>query len=76
MIGMHELDRDVLRVGGVGSAAEGQQPAAAEEAVGHFAAGEREAVRFAREELFEDPVALQELFFDRGRQIARSVALS
>ena len=36
--GVHELHRHVLRVGGVGSAAEGEQPAAAEEALRHLAA--------------------------------------
>ena len=48
--GMNEFHRDVLRIGGVGSAPEGQQTAAAQKAFGHFAAGFRQARGFAREE--------------------------
>ena len=51
--GMHELHRDVLRVGRVRTAAEGQQAAAAQEALRHLAAGHRRArTSLAREKRF------------------------
>ena len=62
--GMNELDGNVLRVGGVRTAAEGEQTAAAEKTLGHFAAGLGETRRLAREEVLEERVALQQTLFD------------
>ena len=46
--GMNEFHRDVLRIGGIGSAPEGQQTSSAQKAFRHLAAGLRQARRLAR----------------------------
>src|SRR5208282_6635948 len=58
--GMHELDRDMLRVSRVRAAAEGQQASAAQEALRHLAAGVCEIQRFAREEALDDLIAREQ----------------
>jgi len=67
--GMDELDRDVLGIGGVGSAAERKKATPAKEAIGHFTADESEAMRLAVEEVFENPVAIEELVMNTGGEI-------
>ena len=54
--GMNEFHRDVLRIGGVRAAPEGQQPSAAQKSFRHLAAGFSQARRLAREELLEQIV--------------------
>src|ERR1700678_2500914 len=70
--GMHELDRDVLRVRGVGTLTEGEQASATQKTIGHFVAGFREARSFARKKGFEDLVTRQKALFDlRGELVFR-----
>lgn len=58
---VHELYRDVLRIGRVRTAAEGEQAAAAQESLRHFTACRGQPIRFAIEEVLENAVAFQEL---------------
>ncbi len=60
--GMHEFDRDVLRIGGAGAAPEGKQAAAAQEALRHFLRNSGQPGRFARKEIFEDAIAPEQPF--------------
>ncbi len=68
---MNEFHRDMLRVGGVGSASKGQQPAAAQKAFRHLAAGFGQARRFAREKVLEQLVALRAAALRSGREFMR-----
>ena len=61
---MHELHRDVLGVGAVGAAAEGQQPAAALKALGHQPADLGQAFGLAGEERLAHLVPGPEAVFD------------
>ena len=49
--GMNEFHGDVLRIGGVRPAPEGEQPPSAQKSFRHLAAGFSQARRLAREEL-------------------------
>ena len=49
--GMNKFHRDVLRVGGIGSAAEGQQAPSAQKPLGHFTAGSGQPRRLAVKKL-------------------------
>ena len=74
--GMHKFDRDMLRIGGVGAAAKGQQAAALEKALGHVAAGFRQPDGLAREEIFDDPFRAQQELLQFATSRARSHASS
>ncbi len=67
---MHEFDGHVLRIGGVRTASERQQPAAAQKSLRHFAASFRQPARLARKKLFEHLVARQQPLFDVRREFA------
>jgi hypothetical protein len=57
---VHELHRDVLRVGGRRTVPEGQKPPSSEKAPGHLVAGFGQSWSFSLEERFEDPVAAEQ----------------
>ena len=54
--GMNKFNRNVLGIGGVRSATEGEKPSSTQEPVRHFATGMGQAHRLAREESLEDLV--------------------
>jgi hypothetical protein len=62
--GMNELHRDMLCIGGVGPASEGEQTPAAQKSFRQFAAGFRKARRFAGKETLEKSVPLQQKVFN------------
>ena len=62
--GMNEFDGDMLRIGGVGAASEGEQTASVEKALGHGVAGFRQTGCFAGKEFFDDLVAREQALFD------------
>jgi hypothetical protein len=64
-----ELDRDMLRVGRVRSATEGEQPAASKEALGHFAARLGQASGLSLEEQIEDRIPGNEGVLDPGGEM-------
>ena len=67
---MDELYRNVLRIGRVWSLAEGEEPAAPQETVGHLLASQSKRACLSREEVLEDAITFEKLFFDVTRQIA------
>jgi hypothetical protein len=62
--GMNELDGNVLRVGGVRTAAEGEQTTTAEKTFRHITAGFGETGRLTGEEALVELIALEETLFD------------
>ena len=62
--GMHEFDRDMLGVGRIGAAPEGQQAASPQEAIGHLAASDCQAVGLLGEECAGKLVPLEKLMGD------------
>src|ERR1700690_200948 len=60
---MNEFHRDVLRVGGVRTATEGEQTPSTQEAFRHLAANFRQTRRLVREELFEQFIPLEQPLF-------------
>jgi hypothetical protein len=67
---MNELNRNMLRISGIGSAAKSQQAAAAQKTFRHLATGFRQTRRFAGKEMLEQLVPLEQAFFNPAHKIA------
>jgi len=65
--GMNELHGNMLRIGGAGTAPEGQQASAPEKAFRHFPRGVRQALRVVGEIFLHDLIAGKQSFFNLRR---------